>query len=284
VGATVRAEYGSKFRQWPTTSRPRGRNRRTVNPSAYAYAGSNPAPATQQEGPLTWDYPRSGVLHLCPAGRHPRRVLLTGRRRRSTSGNSSSGWLSRTARRPFMRTPTRAIEWCRCRRSCGPPGGDDPHPRRQPRRHVHPRLALGDRAPRDVAADPLASLDRPDPVRPGRNVGRLRGESPTSVPNRPPPGTCPLLVITSIVTDPMGGSMPDQDTVVVIYAAPFQFDRWSPGESGGTAASRAFHFRLARPGGVRGSDTTSESHEARGQPQSERLPRTPEPNVGQGPI
>jgi hypothetical protein len=49
---------------------PSGQWKRTVNPSAYAYAGSNPAPATQREGPLTWAFARRGpfvVVRLHPA-------------------------------------------------------------------------------------------------------------------------------------------------------------------------------------------------------------------------
>ena len=52
------------------TSPSRRGQRRSVNPSAYAYAGSNPAPATQRKGPLTSAFAGRrpfGVVRLCPA-------------------------------------------------------------------------------------------------------------------------------------------------------------------------------------------------------------------------
>src|SRR5665811_1760456 len=48
---------------------PSGQWKRTVNPSAYAYAGSIPAPATHRKGPLTSAFAGWGplvVVRLCP--------------------------------------------------------------------------------------------------------------------------------------------------------------------------------------------------------------------------
>jgi hypothetical protein len=57
------------------------------------------------------------------------------------------------------------------------PGSEDPHPCRQLCWDVDHGLAFGDEALRDVATYAFAALDRPDPVRPGRDVGQHRGES-----------------------------------------------------------------------------------------------------------
>jgi hypothetical protein len=46
------------------------------------------------------------------------------------------------------------------------PGGEHPDPRRQLRRHVHHRLPVRDQTLRQVPADALATLHRPDPIRP----------------------------------------------------------------------------------------------------------------------
>jgi hypothetical protein len=43
-------------------------HRRSVNPSAYAYAGSNPAPATQRKGPLTWAFAHRRPFVVPPRG------------------------------------------------------------------------------------------------------------------------------------------------------------------------------------------------------------------------
>ena len=57
LSATACAECGRKFRQATQSARSQAWDARTVNPSAYAYAGSNPAPATQQK--------RASDLRVC---------------------------------------------------------------------------------------------------------------------------------------------------------------------------------------------------------------------------
>ena len=59
-------------------------------------------------------------------------------------------------------------------------GGEDPHPRRQLRGHVDHRLALGEEPLCDMPTDALTALDRPDPVRPGRDVAQ-HGREPLDI-------------------------------------------------------------------------------------------------------
>ena len=56
------------------------------------------------------------------------------------------------------------------------PGGEDPHPRRQLGGHIDHRLALGDELLGDMTSDAFTALDRPNPTRPGRDVGQHRRE------------------------------------------------------------------------------------------------------------
>lgn len=53
-------------------------------------------------------------------------------------------------------------------------GGEDPGPCRELRRHVDDLLAVGQQSHRDVPANAVAALDRPDPVRPADHRGQHR--------------------------------------------------------------------------------------------------------------
>jgi hypothetical protein len=55
------------------------------------------------------------------------------------------------------------------------PGSEHPRAGRQLGRHIHHLLTIGQQPVRQMPADPLASLDRPDPLRP---VLRLREHRP----------------------------------------------------------------------------------------------------------
>ena len=122
------------------------------------------------------------------------------------------------------------------------PGGEDPYPRRQLRRHVHHGLALGDEALRDMAADPLTALDRPYSVRPGRDVGQHRGESLGI--GGEPATTGDLLVACHHLDGhrPLVRVHADHDAVVVIHAAlpssSTDEHQWS--QEGTATTSRAF--------------------------------------------
>ena len=86
-------------------------------------------------------------------------------RRSASSRNATVASSALTWRKPVVRNATTATE-------CGVDrvglaalaGGEHPHPRRQLRRHIHHRLAVGDQPLGDVPADAVAALDRPDPV------------------------------------------------------------------------------------------------------------------------
>ena len=64
-------------------------------------------------------------------------------------------------------------------------GGEDPHPRRHFRRHVHDVLIVGDEAVGDVLADPGTALDRPGPLRPLAGISQQSG-IPIGVGAEPP--------------------------------------------------------------------------------------------------
>jgi hypothetical protein len=55
------------------------------------------------------------------------------------------------------------------------PGGEDPRPRGQLRRHVNDLFAVGEQPVGDVLADAGTALDRPNPVRPLFSVANHRG-------------------------------------------------------------------------------------------------------------
>ena len=88
-------------------------------------------------------------------------------------------------------------------------GGEDPHLRGQLRRHVDDDLTVVHEPVRDVPADAVAALDRPDPVRVpaarGEHLGvaGLVGAEPPTVEDVGPRSS-----MTSIVAERLCGSIP----------------------------------------------------------------------------
>ena len=101
-----------------------------------------------------------------------------GSSRRSASRPSTTrSALTSTVTRPGDRNAASATE-CAPRRVglAAVAGTEDPYLRRQLRRHVLDRLAAGHQPVRDMPADSVASLDRPDPageLPPGREHLRI---------------------------------------------------------------------------------------------------------------
>ena len=74
---------------------------------------------------------------------------------------------------------------------------DHPCPRRQLRRHVDHRFAVGDEPLRQMPADAVAALDRPDAIRPPPARGQQR---PIAVPVSAEPSAAehPLVLVEDL--------------------------------------------------------------------------------------
>jgi hypothetical protein len=88
------------------------------------------------------------------------------------------------------------------------PSDEDPCSSRQFGQDVDNGLAFGQEPVGHVPAGALAALDGPDAIRPLLDVAAHRLESFTVVPNRPLPRMDSSLVMTSIATERLCGSIP----------------------------------------------------------------------------
>jgi len=87
-------------------------------------------------------------------------------------------------------------------------GGEHPHLRGQLRRHAGDGLAVMDQAVRQVPADAVAALHRPDPVRELTHRCPISAYPALSVPYLPAASTLACSSMTSIVAERLCGSIP----------------------------------------------------------------------------